>query len=63
MCQVARSWMDVGIFQTRLMVRFFFYFYSASQEYFGYTIVEGKGNKLSNAQHVKDTNHCINLAK
>jgi hypothetical protein len=37
-CQVARSWVDVGSFHTRLVVRFVI-FYSVSPEYHGYTLV------------------------
>jgi hypothetical protein len=42
-CQVARSWVEVGSFQTRLVVKFIIYdfmiFYSVSLEYYGYTVV------------------------
>jgi hypothetical protein len=36
--QVALNWVDVGSFNTRLVVRFYD-FYSVSPEYFGYTPV------------------------
>jgi hypothetical protein len=39
-CQVARSWVDVGSFHTRLVVRFM-NFYGVSPEYFGYSHVLG----------------------
>jgi hypothetical protein len=37
-CQVARSWVDVGSFNMRLVVRIM-NFNSVSPEYFGYTLV------------------------
>jgi hypothetical protein len=37
-CQVARSWVDVGSFYTRLVMRYM-KFYSARPEYFGYTLI------------------------
>jgi hypothetical protein len=36
-CKVARSWVDVDSFPTRLVVRFM-NFYSDSPEYFGYSL-------------------------
>jgi hypothetical protein len=36
-CQVARSWVDMGSFHMRLVVRFMIY--SISPGYFGYTLV------------------------
>jgi hypothetical protein len=38
-CQVARSWVDVGSFHTRFG-REVYEFYSVSPEYFGYTLVQ-----------------------
>jgi hypothetical protein len=37
-CRVARSWVDVGSFHTRLVVKFYD-IHSVSLEYFGYTLV------------------------
>jgi hypothetical protein len=38
-CQVSRSWLEVGSFHTRFVVRFMI-FYSVSPEYLGYTLVD-----------------------
>jgi hypothetical protein len=42
-CQVARGWVDVGSFHTRLVDEVYA-FYSVSPEYLGYTVVYRRAN-------------------
>jgi hypothetical protein len=44
-CKVARSWVDVENFHTRLFI-IFMIFYSVSPEYFGYTLARAKQGNI-----------------